>query len=147
MSAGAGVLANVLNRVAAQDRRTQIDEINRLFNGLPYIEDSDQFNLDDKWQLPLELLEGAGDCEDFAIAKYFALRQLGVPDEDLRIIVAQEPTSGAGHAFLAVMVEGRELILDYDVSKPVPQTIVPVRPKYGFNSNNRWLFIPRQLAP
>lgn len=143
-SEGAGVLADVLDRLATQDRRTQVNEINRLFNRRPYVSDVEQFNLPDKWQSPLDLLEGGGDCEDFAIAKYFALRQLGVPDDDLRIVVAQEPTSGSGHAFLAVALEGREMILDYDVSRPVRQTLTPVRPRYAFNASKRWLFVPRR---
>ncbi len=145
-SKSAGVLAEVLDRLSTQDRNTQVQEINQLFNRRPYAEDSSQFNAVDKWQLPLDLLDGAGDCEDFAIAKYFALRQLGVPDDELRIVVAQEPRTGAGHAFLTVMIDGREMILDYDVSKPTRKTSVPVRPRFAFNAASRWVFVPNRLA-
>ena len=145
-SSSVGALAETLDRLSVSDRDTQVREINRLFNQRPYAEDSIQFNTVDKWQLPLDLLDGAGDCEDFAIAKYFALLQLGVPDGEMRIVVAQEPRSGAGHAFLTVMIDGQEMILDYDVSRPTRKTTVPVRPRFAFNAANRWVFVPNRLA-
>ena len=40
----------------------------------------------DYWATPVESLrKGEADCEDYAIAKYFTLRQLGVADDKLRI--------------------------------------------------------------
>lgn len=145
-SKGAGLLADALNRLSMRDRKTQAQEINRFFNQRPYAEDSTQFNMADKWQLPLDLLTGAGDCEDFAIAKYFALLQLGVPDGEMRIVVAQEPRTGEGHAFLTVKIDGREMIMDYDVSKLTRATTVPVKPRFAFNAANRWVFVPNRLA-
>ena len=55
---------------------------------------------------------GAGDCEDYAIAKFVALRQAGIAPEDLRIVVMRNTMSGEGHAVAAVRLDGRWLMLD-----------------------------------
>src|SRR5947207_14354188 len=54
---------------------------------------------------------GAGDCEDYAIAKYVALQMGGIPAEDLRIVVVRE-LNGEGHAVASVRLDGHWLILD-----------------------------------
>ncbi len=54
---------------------------------------------------------GAGDCEDYAIAKYVALQMAGIPAEDLRIVVVLE-LNGEGHAVASVRLDGHWLILD-----------------------------------
>ena len=55
---------------------------------------------------------GAGDCEDYAIAKYTALRLAGVADDDLRIVIMHDTISGEDHAVAAARLEGRWLTLD-----------------------------------
>lgn len=60
--------------------------VNAYFNRLSFIEDVNLWRQDDYWATPYEVLrEGAGDCEDHAIAKYFTLRSLGIPNEQLQI--------------------------------------------------------------
>src|SRR5262249_17494405 len=54
---------------------------------------------------------GAGDCEDYAIAKYVALRMAGIPPEDLRLVVMVD-VRGEGHAVAAARLDGHWLILD-----------------------------------
>ena len=60
--------------------------VNDFFNKIKYKRDSKHWKKKDYWASPFEFLgTGAGDCEDYAIAKYFALRTIGVPDEKLKI--------------------------------------------------------------
>lgn len=61
--------------------------VNQFFNAqLKYREDIDLWHQEDYWATPIQALwKGAGDCEDYAIAKYFSLRHLGVPSEKLQI--------------------------------------------------------------
>ena len=62
---------------------------------------------------PLQTLgSGAGDCEDYAIVKYVALRELGVVPDDLRLVIVQDGKREIGHAVVAVRYEQRWLILD-----------------------------------
>lgn len=60
------------------------------FNRLERISDLRLWGQQDYWATPSELLRaGGGDCEDLAAAKYFALRELGVPAERLRLVYAR----------------------------------------------------------
>jgi hypothetical protein len=66
---------------------------------------------------------GAGDCEDYAIAKYAVLIQLGVPSDDLRLLVVYDRDSLENHAVTALRFEQRWLILDnrtIDIKGPCP---------------------------
>jgi predicted transglutaminase-like cysteine proteinase len=58
------------------------------------------------------LAAGVGDCEDYAIAKYIALRESGVPEEDLRLLFVHDARVREDHAVVTVHLEGRWLVLD-----------------------------------
>ncbi len=69
----------------SEERKLEL--VNRYFNVIPYASDSKQWGVKDYWSTPVELLvHDRGDCEDYAIAKYFTLRKLGVPAEKLRVL-------------------------------------------------------------
>ena len=71
-----------LMRNAGEDVDEQLYAINRFFNRLKFVDDIEHWRKEDYWATPLEFLStNAGDCEDFTIAKYFSLRELGVPAE------------------------------------------------------------------
>ena len=60
--------------------------VNDFFNRVRYISDIKHWRVIDYWATPFEFVgTGAGDCEDYAIAKYFALIRLGIPERKLRI--------------------------------------------------------------
>lgn len=66
--------------------RDKLEKVNIFFNLLQYQTDLVHWGVKDYWATPLEfLVSGAGDCEDFSIAKYFTLLELGVDDEKLLI--------------------------------------------------------------
>ena len=68
---------------------------------------------EDVWSSPLTTLGiGAGDCEDYAIAKFIALQEAGVSPDDLRIVVLQDNFRGEDHAVVAARLDGNWLILD-----------------------------------
>ena len=66
---------------------TQLQAVNDFFNNVAVsANDLETWSQTDYWTTPLELIKvGAGDCEDFAFAKYVTLRLLGVPDSKLRL--------------------------------------------------------------
>src|SRR5262245_6914788 len=67
----------------------------------------------DYWASPLQTLDrGAGDCEDYAIVKYVALRKLGTGADDLRVVIVQDGKGLTEHAILAVRSERKWLALD-----------------------------------
>ena len=74
-----------------------------------------------QWRTLLDFVRGGGDCEDYASTKYFLMRELGVPVEDMRIVVTYERASRSHHAVLAVRRPDREVWLleaDNTISKP-----------------------------
>jgi predicted transglutaminase-like cysteine proteinase len=95
------------------DGRSRLAEINRAINvAIRPTEDLAQWGKVDVWSSPLVTFNtGAGDCEDYAIAKYVALQMAGIPAEDLRIVVVLD-FNGDGHAVASVRLDGHWLILD-----------------------------------
>jgi predicted transglutaminase-like cysteine proteinase len=94
--------------------RARIGEINRAVNlSIRPMADWMQHGIDDVWSAPLATFaSGAGDCEDYAIAKYVALREAGTVADDLRLVIVRDVRRNADHAVAAVRFEGEWLILD-----------------------------------
>lgn len=76
--------------------------VNGFFNRLPAVDDIVNWRVEDYWATPSEFMAiGGGDCEDYAIAKYFTLKELGVPIARLRLVYASTWQSSVGHLVLA----------------------------------------------
>ncbi|MGR8931025.1 MAG: transglutaminase-like cysteine peptidase [Gammaproteobacteria bacterium] len=97
----------------------------------------------DYWATPFELLvKGAGDCEDFSIAKYFTLREMGVDDAKLRITYVKAVTLNQAHMVVTYFESPHAIPLVLDNIKP---TIDPanertdLEPVYSFNGSGLWL--------
>jgi predicted transglutaminase-like cysteine proteinase len=122
----------------------QLNVVNRFFNKqLRYVEDIDLWREVDYWETPIEALwKGAGDCEDYAIAKYFSLRHLGVASEKLRITYVKALTQNRAHMVLTYYSspEAEPLVLDslIDAIKPASQR-KDLLPVYSFNAEGLWL--------
>jgi predicted transglutaminase-like cysteine proteinase len=97
-----------------REGRARIGEINRAINlTIRPVDDMVQYGKVDVWSSPLvTFYHGAGDCEDYAIAKYVALRMAGMAAEDLRIVVMMDTVRHEGHAVAAARLDGHWLILD-----------------------------------
>ncbi len=80
-------------------------EVNDIMNSKRYIEDSKNYGQNDYWATPVEFFQRGGDCEDFAIAKYTALRALGVPESRLRIAIVQDLQKNVPLAILIVYTD------------------------------------------
>ena len=107
-------LLSIVDAGRQREGRARLGEINRAINlAIRPMSDLAQFGQEDVWSSPLvTFYRGAGDCEDYAIAKFVALRMAGIPSEDLRIVVLADTLRGEGHAVAAVRLDGRWLILD-----------------------------------
>ncbi len=98
----------------ARDGRARLGEVNRAINlAIRPMSDLAQYGELDVWSSPLVTFHrGAGDCEDYAIAKFMALRQAGVAADDLRIVIMRDTIHGEDHAVAAARLDGRWLMLD-----------------------------------
>ncbi len=82
-------------------------------NGMKYGSDASVWGVPDHWSTPVEMVRrGRGDCEDFAIMKYWLLRSVGFSAQDLQLVVLRDTKRGLYHAVLAVHVGGKRYVLD-----------------------------------
>jgi predicted transglutaminase-like cysteine proteinase len=130
----------LLAESASLEPLAQLEAINGFMNRAPYITDPVNYGVPDYWASPLQFMNKDGDCEDYAIAKYFSLRQLGLPDERMRIVVVDDLNLGIPHAILVVYLGERAYILDNQISRVVPAEVVNhYRPIYSINEQAWWL--------
>jgi predicted transglutaminase-like cysteine proteinase len=124
--------------------------VNTFFNRrILFEDDMAVWNQPDYWATPLELMgQGAGDCEDFAIAKYVTLQILGVSNEKLRLIYVRARMGGAtSSTSVAHMVVGyysqpqqEPMVLDNLVGSVRPASArSDLLPIYSFNSDGLWV--------
>ena len=134
---------------AEQPVPAQLKLVNDFFNRrIRFGEDQEIWGQSDYWATPMDTLgRGAGDCEDFAIAKYFTLTLLRVPDEKLRLIYVQARLGGVNssltqaHMVLAYYPEpsAEPLILDNLISELQPASRRPdLQPVFSFNRQGLW---------
>src|SRR5947208_9593235 len=104
----------LIQAVKSRSGRAQLDETNRAVNAaIRYVSDFAQHGEADRWSAPLATFATAkGDCEDYAIAKYVALREAGFPQGDLRIVLVRDRAVRQDHAVLAAHLGDRWLFLD-----------------------------------
>ena len=139
-------LLPLLRPVQGAEVPLRLRAINLYFNRrIAFAEDTLAWGQVDYWASPLEALnKGQGDCEDYAIAKYFSLLAAGVPVSRLRLVYVRAML-GEGraqpHMVLAyVPPDGADtLILDNLIDAVLPtwqrDDLTPV---FSFNSDGLW---------
>jgi predicted transglutaminase-like cysteine proteinase len=145
---GAALLQATLQQQTGRDDDSKLAAINQFFNRrITFGDDLAVWGIADYWASPIELLDkGAGDCEDYAIAKYFSLLALGVPVAKLRLVYVRSQPAGPGVPATAHMVlayyaaPGTEpLVLDNLITEIRPASRRPdLEPVFSFNSEGLW---------
>ena len=92
----------------------RLGDINRAINlSIRPMSDMAQYGVEDRWTSPLATLAaGAGDCEDYAIAKYVALQAAGIAESDVRLVIVRDTATREDHAVVAARLDGRWVMLD-----------------------------------
>jgi predicted transglutaminase-like cysteine proteinase len=122
----------------------KLQRANRFFNeNVVFVNDIEHWKTEDYWATPIEFLAtGGGDCEDFAIAKYFTLKQLGVDESKMRITYVKAFKLNQAHMVLTYFENPKAvpLVLDNLIPAIEPATkrrdLIPV---YSFNGDGLWL--------
>lgn len=142
-ASAAGRWVDLLRQLEPLRPRDQMIRVNSYFNKQRYRADDANFGRRDYWASPLEFLRRSGDCEDYAIAKYHALRSLGFRPDDLRLVVVQDTLRNIPHAVLAVYLDGEVHILDNLSAAVSLQGALPhYVPYYSVNESERWAHTP-----
>jgi predicted transglutaminase-like cysteine proteinase len=117
--------------------------VNQFLNRVPFVEDQKHWNAEDYWATPAEAIASNGaDCEDFSVAKYFLLKELGVPVSRLRLVYVKAIKLNQAHMVMAYYAtpSAEPLVLDNleDSVRPASQRndLVPV---YSFNDEEVWV--------
>jgi predicted transglutaminase-like cysteine proteinase len=152
--AALGPLQELLQQAAALDDEARLDAVNAWFNRRVIFRTDDAASGDaDHWASPLETLHaGHGDCEDYAIAKYFSLIAIGTPVARLRLVYVRAQVAGndaQAHMVLAYYAQpnAEPLILDNLVTSVRPASRRPdLTPVFSFNSEGLWQGVGAQSA-
>ncbi len=131
------------NIPAQSETMRDLEEFNWYWNRVRYYTDVRHWGVVDYWATPVESLASEGaDCEDYAIGKYFSLKAMGIPVQNLRITYVRALRWNEAHMVLAYYptVDADPYILD-NLSKSVSLAsertdLVPV---YSFNDEDLWL--------
>lgn len=119
-------------------------QVNDFFNHLlKFSNDSHLWNIQDYWADPMELLiKGAGDCEDYSIAKYLTLKQLKVSDEKLRLTYVTALNLNQAHMVLSYFSNpaAEPVVLDNLIAEIKPRIErTDLLPLFSFNASSLWL--------
>ena len=146
-------LQTLLQQSAALDDEARLAAVNDFFNRrIVFAEDGEVWAQADYWASPLELLQqGRGDCEDYAIAKYFSLLAQGMPVARLRLVYVRAQVGGdsQAHMVLAYYAQpnAEPLILDNLIGSVRPASRRPdLAPVFSFNSEGLWQGVGAQSA-
>lgn len=145
-----GAWQTMLNSAATVNTEEKLLQVNQFFNrNVRYTDDVVLWKKSDYWATPLEIMGvRAGDCEDYTIAKYISLLQLGFTNQQLRLIYVKAQIGGRqSKLFQAHMVLGYystpdaiPLILDNLINTIEPANMrADLRPVFSFNSEGLWV--------
>lgn len=130
-------------RQDATNETMALRKINAFFNQVLYQTDFQHWGKEDYWATPVEMLSSfAGDCEDYSIAKYLSLKELGVPIERLRITYVRAVERNESHMVLAYYPtpDGEPWIMDNLIKefRPASQR-KDLEPVFSFNEDDLWI--------
>ena len=108
-------------------------------NSARYIEDINNYGDTDYWATPGQFFDRSGDCEDYAIAKFMTLLELGFSNEQMRIAVVHDTNLNLIHAVLVVYVNDVGYLLDNQIEQVVQvDSVRHYRPYYSLNETRWW---------
>ena len=133
---------SMLSRLQNDDIDEKLYSVNRFFNRFDFVDDTIHWNKKDYWASPVEFIAtGAGDCEDYVIAKYFSLIELGISESQLRLMYVTALELNQPHMVLAYYETPRSIPLVLD---NINRRILPANkrrdlaPIYSFNGSGLW---------
>ena len=136
-------LNDLLARLEKKPVAEQLIGVNRFFNTFKYKDDIELWGVNDYWATPEEFIGVyQGDCEDYVIAKYFALRALGIEDERLYLTYVKATRENIAHMVLSYFdsPQGIPLILDnYELRIVSADKRTDLLPVYSFNAKSLFL--------
>nr|WP_256261080.1 transglutaminase-like cysteine peptidase [Shewanella sp. NIFS-20-20] len=133
----------VLHANQMSSEADKLAAVNGFFNLFRFVDDSKLWGDSNYWATPLEFIgANGGDCEDFAIAKFFSLLQLGIPEEKMRITMVKATSVNQYHMVLTYYETPGSIPLVLDNLDPQIKLATKRKdllPVYSFNGKQLWL--------
>jgi len=133
----------LMNPESVESEKDTLKKVNRFFNMFHFVDDIKLWGESNYWATPVEFIGvNGGDCEDYSIAKYFTLLELGIPDEKMRITMVKAVQLNQYHMVLAYYDTPGSVPLILDnidgVIKPATKRhdLIPI---FSFNGSQLWL--------
>jgi len=134
---------NLLTELANESESNKLERVNDFFNQVRFIDDIKHWKKKDYWATPVEfLITNGGDCEDFSIAKYYTLKELGVPVEKMNLAYVKALEYNQAHMVLTYYPKPRAtpLVLDNINGEILPASKrTDLLHVYSFNGDKLWL--------
>lgn len=135
--------SKLVKEVDGQDAMGKLKAVNKFFNLWPYRLDAANYGVSDYWATPMEFLKKSGDCEDYAIAKFYALQEFGFSTDSMRIVAVKDYIRGIGHAILVVYTDSGAYVLDNQTNMVLSHARYKhYIPQYSVNEKFRWMHVP-----
>ncbi len=132
-----------LTEIAGLSEREKLERVNKFFNQFTYLDDMENWQQRDYWATPEEFIgRMQGDCEDYVIAKYFALREVGVAESKLFLTYVQATELNVAHMVLTYFEtpQSTPLVIDnYDPRILPASERKDLLPVYSFNARSFFL--------
>lgn len=133
-------LVQMMNEARNLDEMGKMEKVNDFFNQTPYAPDKATWGVSDYWATRMEFIgKDRADCEDYVIAKYFTLKELGVPTSKLYMTYAKSLRYKTAHLVLTYYETPKStpLVLDNYNYKILPASarddLVPI---YSFSGDD-----------
>ena len=149
---------NLLDDLQVQTIGCQLTEINNFFNRFHY-----EAEITDYWKCPNEFLnDGCGDCDDFAIAKYYALQRLGFDQESLYLAYVHILRDGIKEAHMVLIYKHTQRLSvvldnynkkihrldnrkDFEIIYTFDNKYIYFKGQQIINNHNKWLDLQKRM--
>ncbi|MCC8193686.1 MAG: transglutaminase-like cysteine peptidase [Deltaproteobacteria bacterium] len=132
----------IVERVKGASDLEKAKAVSAFFNRWPYRTDQAVYKVADYWATPREFLKNSGDCEDYAIVKFYALVKLGVDPENMRVVALKDTIRNLAHAVLVLYTENDAYVLDNLTSMVLThERYQHYLPQYSVNEVYRWAHV------
>jgi predicted transglutaminase-like cysteine proteinase len=130
-------LQNTMDEIKNKNVMIKLNSVNTYFNQIKYKSDLENYHVDDYWATPWEFVgRNGGDCEDYVIAKYFALRYLGISSKQMYFTYVRSSLFKEAHMVLTYFdtPTSEPLVLDNNNRLVLPASKrTDLTPIYNFN--------------
>ncbi len=134
---------DLINKAYTKPERLQLKLINDFFNRANFVSDQNNWDKQDYWATPTEMLiKDAADCEDFVIAKFVSLKAVGIKPEKLYLSYVKAIRLKQSHMVLTYFKKPNTIPLVLDnINKRILKAtkrkdLIPI---YSFNGDGLWL--------